>query len=132
MAAEPVWLDLDTVLAIHERQVERFGGVAGVRDQGLVESALARPQQLYHYGGETDVLTLAVRLGIGLALNHPFVDGNKRTGAVSMIAFLELNGWRLAMPNDDTLGRWVEAVIEDRMGEAALAEALFPFLEAAG
>lgn len=75
------------------------------------------------------MLTLAVRLGIGLAMNHGFVDGNKRTGAVAMIAFLALNGWRLDMANDETLGRWFEAVIEGRMSEAALGDALLPFLE---
>jgi death-on-curing protein len=75
------------------------------------------------------MLRLAVRLGIGLAMNHGFVDGNKRTGAVAMILFLALNGWRLEMPNDETLGRWFEAVIEGRMSEEALADAIWPFLD---
>jgi len=130
LAAEPVWLDLEAVLAIHDKQIGRFGGGSGVRDIGLIESALARPQQLFHYAGEEDVLTLAARLGIGLAMNHGFVDGNKRTGAVAMIAFLSLNGWRLEMANDETLGRWFEAVIEGRMSEEGLAEALAPHLSA--
>ena len=130
MDAEPVWLDLEAVLAIHDKQIARFGGGSGVRDIGLIESALARPQQLFHYAGEEDVLTLGVRLGIGLAMNHGFVDGNKRTGAVAMIAFLALNGWRLDMADDDTLGRWFEAVIEGRMSDSALAEAVLPFLAA--
>jgi death-on-curing protein len=126
-----LWLDLDKVLAAHARQIARFGGGSGIRDVGLIESALARPRQLYLYDGEEDVLTLAVRLGIGLALNHGFVDGNKRTGAVAMIAFLALNGWRLEMPDDDRLGLWFEAVIEGRMSEAELAEAMWPFIGAA-
>ena len=127
--SEPLWLDLAELIAIHDEQIALFGGGAGVRDLGLIESALLRPQQLDHYGGEEDLLTLAVRLGIGLAMNHGFIDGNKRTGAVAMIAFLALNGWRLDMPADDeTLGRWFEAVIEGRMGEAGLADALAPFL----
>ena len=127
-SSEPLWLDLDEVLKAHEEQVAVFGGSAGVRDQGLVESALARPQQLYHYDGERDVLRLAVRLGVGLAQNHPFIDGNKRTGTVAMIMFLALNGHDLVMPNDERLGRWMEAVIEDRMSEAELADALYPFV----
>ena len=130
MAAEPLWLDLGAVLAIHEKQIAKFGGGSGVRDVGLVESALARPQQLHLYEGEEDVLRLAVRLGIGLARNHGFVDGNKRTGAVAMIAFLALNGQRLDMADDETLGRWFEAVIEGRMSEEELADAMWPFLTA--
>ena len=128
MPNEPSWLDLDEVLKAHEEQVAIFGGSPGVRDMALVESALARPQQLYHYQGETDVLTLAVRLGVGLAQNHPFVDGNKRTGTVAAIMFLALNGYDLVMPNDERLGRWMEAVIEDRMSETDLADALYPFV----
>ena len=130
--SEPVWLDLDELLQIHEEQIAEFGGGAGVRDLGLIESALARPRQLFHYSGEEDVLVLAVRLGIGLAMNHGFVDGNKRTGAQAMIDFLALNGWRLGMANDETLGRWFEAAIEGRMSEAELADAVFPFLSAIG
>lgn len=126
--SEPLWLDLDGLLKAHEEQIARFGGSAGIRDMGLVESALARPQQLYFYEGEEDVLALAVRLGVGIALNHGFVDGNKRTGAVAMIEFLALNGWRLEMADDGALGRWFEAVIEGRMSEAQLADALWPFL----
>jgi len=129
LAGEPNWLDLQRVLAIHQRQIARFGGGEGVRDLGLIESALARPQHLFFYEGEDDVLALAVRLGIGLAMNHGFVDGNERTGAVAMIAFLALNGWRLEMPaNDETLRRWFEAVIEGGIREDELAEAIAPFL----
>ena len=130
--SEPLWLDLDEVLKAHEEQIRLFGGSAGVRDIGLIESALARPQQLYFYEGESDVLTLAVRLGVALARNHGFVDGNKRTGVLAMILFLALNGYALVMPNDETLGRWFEAVIEERMREAELAEALYPFVSRGG
>ncbi len=128
--SEPLWLDLEELLKIHEEQVAAFGGPAGVRDIGLIESALARPQQLYFYEGEEDVLTLAVRLGVGLARNHGFLDGNKRTGAGAMIEFLTLNGHQVDMLNDDTLGRWFEAVIESRMSEAELADALYPHVTA--
>lgn len=126
--SEPLWLDLDGLLKAHEEQIARFGGGAGIRDIGLIESALARPQQLYFYEGEEDVLALAVRLGVGIALNHGFVDGNKRTGAVAMIEFLALNGYDLVMPNDGRLGHWFEAVIEGRMIESELAKAVCPYV----
>jgi death-on-curing protein len=128
--SEPLWLDLAGLLEAHEEQIARFGGGVGIRDIGLVESALARPQQLYFYESEEDVLALAVRLGIGIALNHGFIDGNKRTGAVAMIEFLALNGHSLVMADDGTLGHWFEAVIEGRMSEAQLAEAVWPFIRA--
>ena len=128
--SEPFWLDLDGLIEAHREQIALFGGSAGIRDIGLIESALARPKQLYHYEGEEDVLALAVRLGIGIALNHGFVDGNKRTGAVAMIEFLALNGFDLVMADDGTFGRWFEAVIEGRMNEAQLADAIWPFVRA--
>ena len=79
---EPLWLDLADVLDIHRGQLASFGGAEGVRDEDLVESALARPQNMFLYENVEDVLILATRLGVGLAKNHGFVDGNKRTGAV--------------------------------------------------
>lgn len=91
MTAGPVWLTRDVVLAIHEEQLAEHGGGEGVRDLGLMESALARPQNLAAYG-EPDIPALAAALGFGLARNHPFVDGNKRTAYVAVETFLVLNG----------------------------------------
>ena len=88
---EVIWIDLPEVLAIHARQLDEHGGASGVRDHGLLESALARPQQLFTYG-EPDVFDLAAAYTAGIVQNHPFVDGNKRTGFVVGILFLELNG----------------------------------------
>ena len=88
---EVIWIDLPEVLAIHARQLDEHGGASGVRDEGLLESALARPQQLFAYG-EPDVFDLAAAYTAGIVQNHPFVDGNKRTGFVVGILFLELNG----------------------------------------
>jgi len=86
-----VWLDKGLVLAIHDRQVAEHGGSAGVRDEGLLESALA--QQLHAYGDPApDLADLAASLAFGLARNHPFVDGNKRTAHVAYRTFLALNG----------------------------------------
>jgi death-on-curing protein len=88
-----VWLEKELVLAIHDRQLAEHGGSAGVRDEGLLESALARPQQLYAYGDPMpDLADLAAALAFGLARNHPFVDGNKRTAAVCCETFIEMNG----------------------------------------
>ena len=91
-----VWLEKALVLAIHDRQLAEHGGSAGVRDEGLLESALARPQQLHAYGDPApDLADLAAALAHGLARNHPFVDGNKRTAHVAYRTFLALNGTEL-------------------------------------
>jgi len=88
-----VWLEKALALAIHDRQLAEHGGSAGVRDEGLLDSALARPRQLYAYGDPApDLADLAASLACGLARNHPFTDGNKRTAAVACETFLELNG----------------------------------------
>ena len=88
---EVIWIDLPEVLAIHGCQLDEHGGASGVRDDGLLESALARPQPLFTYC-EPDVFDLAAAYTAGIVRNHPFVDGNKRTGFVVGILFLELNG----------------------------------------
>jgi len=87
------WIDKRLALAIHERQIADHGGDSGVRDETLLESALARPQQLYAYGDPPpDLAALAASLAYGIARNHPFVDGNKRTAQVCYRAFIALNG----------------------------------------
>ncbi len=89
------WLRLDAVLAIHQRQIAEHGGGDGVRDLGLLESALARPQNIHTYEPEADIASLAAAYGFGIAKNHPFVDGNKRTSLVATRTFLSLNGYQL-------------------------------------
>lgn len=94
--AELIWLSRQLAEAIHHRQLAEHGGGEGVRDGHLLESALARPQQLYAYGGEdVDIPALGASLATGLARNHPFIDGNKRNAAVACEVFLELNGYLL-------------------------------------
>jgi death on curing protein len=88
--SEPRWLEIDLVLDFHAEQLALFGGPEGVRDLGLLESALARPINRFAYG-ETDLAALAAAYCFGIAKNHPFVDGNKRTALASMIVFLGLN-----------------------------------------
>ena len=89
--SEPVWLSIDLIIAIHDEQLEQFGGPSGLRDRGLLESALARPLNQYAYGKD-DLAALAAAYGFGLAKNHPFVDGNERTALLAIVTFLGLNG----------------------------------------
>jgi death-on-curing protein len=94
------WLDAEVLLAVHEEQLAEHGGAPGTRDAGLFESALARPRHLAVYG-TPDVAELAAAYGYGIARNHPFIDGNKRTAFVAVELFLALNGHELAAPDAD-------------------------------
>ncbi len=96
---EPEWLDIDLVLDFHAEQLALFGGADGLRDLGLLESALARPLNKFGYG-ECGIAALAAAYGYGIARNHPFIDGNKRTALASMIVFLGLNGLDLDVPQE--------------------------------
>src|SRR5947209_7808716 len=87
---EPLWLDVDIMIDIHAEQLVLFGGSAGLRDRGLLESALARPQNKFAYGDD-DLASLAAAYSFGLARNPPFIDGNKRAAFAAMIVFLGLN-----------------------------------------
>lgn len=99
---DPKWLPLEFVLEIHSAQIAEHGGADGVRDHGLLESALARPVNAFNYGTE-DICELAAMYGSGIIQNHPFVDGNKRTGLVILELFLEINGLRLVAADAETL-----------------------------
>ncbi len=88
---EPIWLERADCLAIHEMMLAQHGGLAGVRDEGLLESALAKPRNLFAYGSPT-LFGMAAGYAAGIILNHPFLDGNKRTGFIVAATFLELNG----------------------------------------
>jgi death-on-curing protein len=90
----PVWLREEVILAIHDEQLAEHGGPPGIRDIDLLQSALARPKHLASYG-EPDIADIAAAYGYGLARNHPFVDGNKRTAFVAMELFLALKGYEL-------------------------------------
>jgi death-on-curing protein len=94
-----VWIDRELALAIHDRQLAEHGGATGIRDNGLLDSALARPLQMLAYGDpEPDLAELATALAHGIARNHPFVDGNKRTAYVALRTFLVLNGTDVVAP----------------------------------
>jgi len=91
--SEPIWIDDALVLAIHDRQLVEHGGAEGLRDESLLQSALARPLNHFSYAS-ADIINLATTYTAGIVQNHPFVDGNKRTGFVVGVLFLELNGYR--------------------------------------
>ena len=114
---EPEWIGVAVALAIHEEQIAEHGGGEGVRDAGLLESALARPRNAWGYG-VTDLCALAATLGHGIARNHPFVDGNKRTAFVAVETFLILNGVELAAGDADC----VVAMLDLAAGEMSEAE----------
>ena len=95
-----IWIDAAVIYAVHNQQLAEHGGSAGVRDSGLLESALARPQNLVAYG-EPDVHDLAAAYGYGIARNHAFIDGNKRTAFVAVELFLSLNGFNLTATDVD-------------------------------
>jgi death-on-curing protein len=99
---EPVWLSRDLVQRIHDRQLLEHGGTPGLRDEGLLESALARPRQKWAYSEPAaDLPALAAAHAGGISRNHPFLDGNKRTAAVACELFLELNGYVLLAEDAD-------------------------------
>ena len=100
----PVWISEELVIAVHARQIAEHGGSAGIRDKSLLQSALARPQQLYAYGDPSpDIAALAASLAYGVAKNHPFVDGNKRTAAVLCELFIMVNGMSLEASDQEML-----------------------------
>ncbi len=95
-----VWIETNLIHAVHDEQLVEHGGAAGVRDDHLLQSALARPQQLANYSSP-DAADLAASYGYGISRNHPFIDGNKRTGFVAMELFLALNGFDLVAEDAD-------------------------------
>lgn len=97
----PIWIAVRDALAIHDRLLALYGGAEGTRDQNLLESALARPRQMFAYAENPNVTALAAALISGVVRNHPFIDGNKRTGFVLGVMFLELNGWQFKATEED-------------------------------
>ena len=100
---EPLWLTLEVVMATQEELLARFGGLPGVREPGLLESALNRPRQRFHYDGAATLYELAAAYTAGLVRNHPFVDGNKRIGFMAAYIFLGANGIEIIAPEEDVV-----------------------------
>lgn len=116
---EPVWVLDRVVLAAHDRLLAAHGGAEGLRDANLLASALARPRQHYAYGSP-DLVELAALYTAGIIRNHPFVDGNKRTGFAVGVAFLELNGFALQATEEDAT-QAVLALASGKLDEAEFA-----------
>lgn len=117
-----VWISKALALAIHDRQLAEHGGGGGVRDEGLLDSALARPQQAFAYGDPPpDIAALAASLAFGLARNHPFVDGNKRTAHVCYRVFLALNDSELVASQEEKYIAML-SLAEGSLGEAEFAQ----------
>ena len=117
---EPVWLDATDALAIHDRQLAEHGGGTGVRDPGMLESALGRPVNRWAYG-EDDRCVLAAAYAFGVARNHPFIDGNKRTAWVVARLFLALNGVAIAFSPEAAIDT-VLALAAGELSEEELAD----------
>ena len=100
----PAWLLRETIIVLHEQLLASFGGAVGIRDQGLLDSALARPENRFTYGKAT-IFDLAAAYAFGLIKNHAFVDGNKRIGFAAAVVFLEANGYRFQAGEADAVVR---------------------------
>jgi death-on-curing protein len=113
---EPIWVHRDVLEAVHGALIAEHGGLAGLRDGGLLDSALARPRQIHHYG-TGDLFALAAAYTMGLARNHPFADGNKRVAFVAAYIFLSRNGFSLRLAEAETV------IVMNRVAAGTLDEA---------
>lgn len=118
--SEPLWLKRVWVDAIHFQQLQRFGGLYRVRDDGVIDSALARPINRWAYESQSDLAALAAAYGFGLTRGHGYLDGNKRVGFVAMAVFLDLNGWSVEASEPDVVQVMV-AVAAGEISEDDLA-----------
>jgi death-on-curing protein len=98
---EPIWISKKAVLAMHSAQLAEHGCSDGIRDETLLDSALAKPHNVFAYADQPDIFRLAASYAFGIARNRPFVDGNKRTALVVSITFLDRNGWDIVAPKED-------------------------------
>jgi death on curing protein len=120
--SEPVWIENELVLAIHDRQLVEHGGAEGLRDEALLQFALGRPLNQFAYESN-DIVELAAKYTAGIVQNHPFVDGNKRTGFVTGVLFLELNGYRFTA-SEEAAAQAVLELAAGRMDEKGFGEFL--------
>ena len=117
---EPYWLTREECLALHDMMLSQYGGIAGVRDEHLLESALAKPRQLFAYG-KPNMADMAAAYAAGIVKNHPFLDGNKRTGFMMGAGFLERNGFEFHASEVDAVLRTL-ALAAGKMTERAYAD----------
>ena len=116
---EPRWLSVQVVVAIHSDQIREHGGSLGVRDKGLLESALDRPRNRFSYESDADLTALAAGYGFGIAKNHPFVDGNKRVAFQAMYVFLGINGVGITSDEEEVV-RLVLTLASGELSESEL------------
>ena len=117
---ETYWLTREECLTLHDMMLSQYGGIAGVRDENMLESALAKPQQLFHYGKPT-IADLGASYVAGIVKNHPFLDGNKRTGFMMGAGFLERNGFEFQATEAEVVLRTL-ALAAGEMSETAYAD----------
>ncbi len=120
MSATPFWIDARAILFLHDESLSMFGGGRGLRDAGLFESALARPVNQHLYKPDCHIAELAAAYAFGLAKNHPFVDGNKRTAFLALGLFLAVNRWRLETTQIDAIETML-SLARGTLDESALA-----------
>jgi len=125
---EPRWLTKQMVVALHDESVALFGGIGGVRDEGLLESALDRPRNLLAYEEGSSVFRLAAAHCAGIVRNHPFVDGNKRAGLLALRAFLLRNGYRFE-PSETDAVIFIMALAAGELEESELVEWIATYSE---
>ena len=117
---EPVWVEKQAILLLHAKSLAWFGGIEGMRDEGLLDSALARPRNAFQYDGLKDIAGLTASYAFGLTRNHPFADGNKRAAFMTVGLFLGSNGWELNAEPVDAI-RAVIALAAGEIGEGEFA-----------
>ena len=120
MKKAPKWISKRALLLLHEESLAEFGGMRGIRNDGLLESALARPQNIHDYNSTSTVAELAAAYGYGIAKNHAFVDGNKQAAFLSIGLFLSMNGYRLIADQADAIAV-IMGVASGEVDETALA-----------
>ena len=99
---DPVWIEHEDIIALHGQLLARFGGLEGIRDEGMLDSAIGRPQNLFAYG-DPSPFEMATAYAFGLVKNHPFLDGKKRIGFVTAAMFMELNGYYFTAPEEEAV-----------------------------
>ena len=117
---EPDWISRELCIDMHERELARYGGLTGIRDEGLLDSALNRPRQLFSFG-DPNIQQLAAAYAFGIARNHPFLDGNKRCALMAALFFLESNGYEFSGTSDEAIVFTLE-LAAGTMSEAAFCE----------
>lgn len=122
MRSEPRWLRPEDVVELNRLVVESTGEPFALRDEALLESACGKPEQHWHYDQQNDIAALATTLLFGVAQNHPFIQGNKRTGFEAALVFLRINGWRLEMRFDNLLGDLIITALADPLLRESFTE----------